>query len=156
MAAGEVQVVPLGAQHYEAWCTMREALFEGERRDLLDAEAKQITELGTLKGQPFACFIALIDTAPVGFAEATVRSSAEECLTSPVVYLEAWYVAPQARGSGVGRELLDAVEEWGTARGCREMASDTRTDNDLSLAAHLALGFEDAGVIRCFRKSIGG
>jgi hypothetical protein len=35
-----------------------------------------------------------------------------------------------------------------------ELGSDTEFDNLASAAAHRALGFEEAGVIRCFIKSI--
>ena len=62
--------------------------------------------------------------------------------------------AISARGLGVGRALITAAERWAADRGYRELASDTQWDNDASVAAHQALGFEPAGVIRCFRKRL--
>ena len=53
------------------------------------------------------------------------------------------------------RVLLRAAEEWGRAQGCTEFASDADPENAISIDAHLALGFEDAGMVRCFRKSLG-
>jgi aminoglycoside 6'-N-acetyltransferase I len=47
-----------------------------------------------------------------------------------------------------------AAEDWGRQQGCRELGSDTRADNEASAAAHLALGFEDVGLVRTFRKDI--
>ena len=49
---------------------------------------------------------------------------------------------------------MDAAEEWARGHGCLEMASDALIDNDPSLKAHEALGFEV--VDRCvhFRKSL--
>jgi aminoglycoside 6'-N-acetyltransferase I len=47
-----------------------------------------------------------------------------------------------------------AAEAWGREQGCREFASDTQLENTGSVAAHLALGFDDAGALRCFRKSL--
>jgi hypothetical protein len=38
--------------------------------------------------------------------------------------------------------------------GCTEFASDAEADNEVSAAAHRALGFEDVGLIRCFRKDL--
>ena len=35
---------------------------------------------------------------------------------------------------------------------CQEFGSDTQFDNTTSIAAHLALGFDDAGALRSFRK----
>jgi len=68
-----------------------------------------------------------------------------------VAYLEGWFVAPEPRGQGGGRALVAAAEAWGREQGCRELASDTEHENDVSTAAHLALGFEDVGLVRCFR-----
>ncbi|GJM19791.1 MAG: cryptic aminoglycoside N-acetyltransferase AAC(6')-Iy/Iaa [Phycisphaeraceae bacterium] len=142
------------SEHREAWVRMRRELFQGEDESLLREEERQIDASGTLKSQPFERFLAFADDVPVGFAEATIRSSAEDCMTSPVVYLEAWFVDNPDRGSGLGRSLVEAVAAWGREHGCSEMGSDARVENSASVAAHLALGFEDAGVIRCFRRTI--
>lgn len=53
---------------------------------------------------------------------------------------------------GAGRALVAAAEVWAREQGCREFASDTELENTESAAAHRALGFDDAGAIRCFRK----
>jgi aminoglycoside 6'-N-acetyltransferase I len=90
----------------------------------------------------------------VGFAELSLRPYAEDCRTSPVAFLEGWYVTPAMRHQGVGRALVRAAEEWGRAQGCREFGSDTQFDNHTSIAAHLALGFDDAGALRSFRKDL--
>ncbi len=90
----------------------------------------------------------------VGFAELSVRAFAEGCISGNVGYLEGWYVVPGARRHGVGRALLTAAEEWARARGCREFASDTQAENGVSVAAHLALGFADAGLVHCFHKDL--
>jgi len=137
-----------------AWLAMRAALFDDEPIDLLEEEVRQIEKIGLLKNQPFRCVLAEMDDRLVGFAEATIRSSAEDCMTSPVVYLEGWFVESFARRLGVGQALVEAVARWGRGHGCCEMASDAELDNELSAIAHRAIGFEDAGVIRCFRRSI--
>jgi aminoglycoside 6'-N-acetyltransferase I len=73
----------------------------------------------------------------IGFAELSRRPYADGCATSPVGYLEGWYVRPEHRGRGVGRALVAAAEAWGS-----------------SAAAHRALGFEEVMVLRCFRKAL--
>jgi aminoglycoside 6'-N-acetyltransferase I len=91
----------------------------------------------------------------LGFAEVDLRSHADGCDPSrPVGYLEGWYVAGEARHSGIGRRLLAAAEDWARSHGCVEMASDTWIDNELSQTCHEALGFQV--VDRCvhFRKGI--
>jgi GNAT superfamily N-acetyltransferase len=82
------------------------------------------------------------------------RENGEDCRTSPVAFLEGWYVIPSARRQGAGRALVAAAEAWAPEQGCREFASDTELENTESAAAHRALGFEDAGAIRCFRKNL--
>ncbi|HKE16091.1 MAG TPA: GNAT family N-acetyltransferase [Kofleriaceae bacterium] len=96
------------------------------------------------------------DGALCGFAEASLRSHAEACDPSrPVAFLEGWYVAPDQRRRGVGTALVTAVEAWGLAAGCRELASDAELDNDVGQRAHVALGFEEVERAVQFRKSIG-
>jgi aminoglycoside 6'-N-acetyltransferase I len=93
--------------------------------------------------------------ALIGFAEVSRRAYAEGCETSPVGFLEGWYVLAERRGAGVGRALLAAGEMWARELGCREFASDAVVNNAVSAAAHRALGFEEV-VVRCFRKSLPG
>lgn len=90
----------------------------------------------------------------LGMAELSIRPFAEGCRSTRVAYLEGWYVVPAARHQGVGRALVAAAEAWGRDQGCREFASDIEPANDVSAAAHLALGFQEVGSIRCFRKDI--
>jgi aminoglycoside 6'-N-acetyltransferase I len=92
--------------------------------------------------------------ARVGFAEVSIRGYAEDCRTDRVGFLEGWWVAPAMRRRGVGRLLVEAAERWARRRGCTEFASDTRPGNTLSIAAHRALGFSDAGSVVCFRKDL--
>src|SRR5262249_23585375 len=66
----------------------------------------------------------------VGVVELSIRPTAEGCRTNRVAYVEAWYVVSGARGTGVGRALIEAAEDWGRSRGCEEIASDTEIANE--------------------------
>ena len=90
----------------------------------------------------------------VGFAEVSLRAWAEGCESSPVGYLEGWYVAEPARRQGIGGRLVSAAEEWARSRGCKEMASDTELKNRVSEAAHLRLGYQVAARVIAFRKAL--
>jgi aminoglycoside 6'-N-acetyltransferase I len=100
-----------------------------------------------------ATFLAIRpDGTPCGFVEVGARSHAEACLSSPVGFIEGWYVAPDVRSQGVGRALLDAAEAWARARGYNEMASDAELDNDEGHEAHRHCGYEEVGRVVQFRK----
>ncbi len=89
-----------------------------------------------------------------GFAEVSLRDSADGCTTSPVGYLEGWYVDPDCRRQGVGAQLVAAGEAWARERGCQEMASDAYVDNTVSRTAHAALGFREVHLLAHFAKRL--
>ncbi len=89
-----------------------------------------------------------------GFVELSSRAYAEGCRSSPVAYLEGWWVDPDARAEGLGRALVAAAEEWARARGLSELASDADLANLDGQRAHAALGFGEVGRQVCFRKAL--
>lgn len=89
-----------------------------------------------------------------GLLEVSLRAYADGCRTSPVGYIEGWYVDADLRQQGWGGELVKAAEQWARAQGCTEMASDCELDNHVSLRAHLALGYEEVDRAILFRKSL--
>jgi len=137
----------------DPWLRMRVALWpdgsEIEHRHEVE------TYFGSALPEPQAVLLAFAASGDaVGFAELSIRPCAEGCSTTRVAYLEGWYVVPEARRRGVGRALIAACEAWGREHGCVEFASDTQPDNVVSRRAHEAAGFEEAGLILCFRKLI--
>ena len=92
------------------------------------------------------------DGSLAGFVEVGARPYADGCDTSPVGYIEAWYVDADVRRVGHGRGLLAAAEEWARRRGYREMASDSTLDNETSHAAHRRAGYAEVDRVVQFRK----
>lgn len=148
-----VTVRPASMNDADAWLKLRCALWsdgsESEHRDEIDQ---------FLTGQarePQAVLLAIDESGrKLGLAELSIRPCAEGCSTNRVAYLEGWYVIPEARGQGVGRALIEAAETWGRNQGCVEFASDSQPDNEISMLAHEALGFENIGMVVCFRKEL--
>jgi aminoglycoside 6'-N-acetyltransferase I len=58
------------------------------------------------------------------------------------------------RGQGIGKALVDAAEDWARAQGLTEMASDTWLDNEVSIQAHLKMGYEEAERLVHFIKKL--
>jgi aminoglycoside 6'-N-acetyltransferase I len=103
---------------------------------------------------PAAVFVAEREGGGLGgFIELSVRNYAEGCV-GDTPYVESWYVDEDLRGAGVGRALMQAAERWAMEHGSAVLASDAVLDNDLSHAAHQALGFEVVERIVVFRKRL--
>lgn len=130
---------------------MRQALWPDFTPDILDDEIQEI--LADLDNLPV--FVAVRpDGACGGFVEAANRSYADGCDTRGVGYIEGWYVDPDLRRQGVGAALIAAAETWARRRGCQEMASDCLLENQVSLQAHLALGYQEKERLIHFCKKL--
>lgn len=115
--------------------------------------AEEFREL--VMSEEAACFIQFADDKPVGFAQCQLRHDYVEGTESyPVGYLEGIFVSEEHRKHGYAAELLTECEKWAKEKGCSEFASDCEIDNADSLKFHMALGFEEANRIICFRKDI--
>jgi aminoglycoside 6'-N-acetyltransferase I len=90
-----------------------------------------------------------------GFLELNVRNYAEGSQSTKVPYIEGWYVDPDLRGRGYGKQLIQASEMWALKNGFDELASDAELENLDSIAAHKALGFREVERIVCFIKKLG-
>jgi aminoglycoside 6'-N-acetyltransferase I len=154
----DIKVRHAEAADADQWLRLRAALWpEEDPSGLADDVTRFFQSPGDGQGsEPEAVLVASVgrDLSLVGFAELSRRAYAEGCNTSPVGFLEGWYVEPGYRRHGIGRALVAAAEQWARSLGCREFASDAVAENMLSAAAHKAIGFEEVGLIRCFRKSL--
>ncbi len=100
----------------------------------------------TLTGAGFPYLVASIDGRIVGYAYAgpyrprpAYRFTVEDS-----IYLDA-----EARGHGIGRQLLTALIERATAMGMRQMIGVIGDSANLpSIRLHEGLGFERAGLLR--------
>lgn len=91
-----------------------------------------------------------------GFVELSIRDRVDGSLSERCGYLEGWYVDEDLRGTGVGRALVEAAEEWTVAQGLSELASDAEIGNSGSIAAHAALGFNETFRLVHFLKPLKG
>lgn len=134
------------------WLRMRRALWPEI------AEGDEAADAAEWLARPDAVVLVAVRSGGAGlagFAELGTRPYADGCDSSPVAYLEGWYVDPDMRRRGVGRALVRAGEAWARARGCRELASDALLENDASQRAHEALGFGEVERAVHYRKALG-
>ena len=133
-----------------SWLRMRQALWPDEEV----AEDVERFFAGKLD-MPLEVLVAVDGFGElIGFAELSIRRYAEGCITDRVAFLEGWYVDEAHRRRGVGAALVAAAEGWARKQGCTEFGSDALLENEISAAAHKALGFEEVECIRCFKKTL--
>ena len=146
----EIIIRPLAPADREEWLRMRLALWPDDTQDALSAEMDKM-----FATQPVVVFVAERPGGGLGgFVEAGTRPYAEDCETSPVGYIEGWYVDPDLRQQGVGGRLVRAAESWARGLGLQEMASDTWIWNETSIQAHLSLGYHEAERLVTFAKKL--
>ena len=132
------------------WLRMRQGLWPDAPIEYLTLDMND-----RLADPDYAVFVASnADGKLVAFIETGLRDYGEECETSPVGYIEAWYVDEHVRGQKLGRELIRTAEGWAREKGMTEMASDTWLENEASIAAHLKLGYHEAGRLVHFVKRL--
>lgn len=136
---------------FPEWFRLRRLLWdqssdEEHRAEMIDIIEHTETQLVLVAEVP--------DNGLIGFLEASIRPFVEDCYTDHVGYLEGWFVENKYRQCGIGRLLVKNAEDWARSRGCEEMASDSEIGNELSLNAHLKLGYEETSRLVHLRKDL--
>jgi len=132
------------------WVRLRDALWPGSLWDH-DVETRKYFEGGL---DCPVVFVADVDGRLVGFLELDYRKYAPGCTSSPVPFIEGWYVEPAMRGRNIGRALVEAAEAHARAAGHVEIASDAELENADGITAHRAVGYEEVERVVCFRRSL--
>lgn len=146
-----ISIRPVTETDLNEWFRLRQKLWDGisdedHRNEMLDVLEHSDAQL-----------VLVADTGDgrlAGFLEASIRPYVEDCHTDHVGYLEGWYVDDAYRKQGIGRALVAAAEDWAFEKGCSEMASDAELGNEVSLSAHLGLGYEVTSRLIHLRKEL--
>ena len=137
-------------QDKPGWLRMRQRLWPDAPQEYLSFDLDH-----HLADPDYAVFVAFsVDHSLIAFIEARLRDYGEGCETSPIGYIEAWYVDEHLRGQNVGRDLVQNAEQWAREKGCTEMASDTWLDNDASIQAHYKMGYYEVDRLVHFVKRL--
>ena len=144
-------VRPVEKGDWKEWLRMRRLLWPSTSV----AEHENEMSAYFMRGGGFLSWVAQkSDKRLIGFLEASIRDVAEGCDSRNVAYIEGWYVEPDFRRTGVGSSLVNHAAQWARAHGCKEMASDCELDNQVSLKAHLSLGFDETARLIHFSKRL--
>lgn len=145
----QIEIRKVTSAEKDAWFQMRKGVWtEAEDEYLLfDMDEALASEVDLI-------FMAFVNDQPAGMLEASIREYAEGCNSSPVGYIEAWFVYGEYRRTGVAAELVKAAENWAKEKGCTEIGSDTWLDNEVSIKAHLKLGYYEVERLVHFAKQL--
>lgn len=142
---------PVTEKDISEWFRLRKLLWDESTDEEHKAEMLDIYEHTDSQ----LVLVAQLDNGRlVGFLEASIRPFVEDCHSDYVGYLEGWFVEPEFRKFGIGKRLVKGAENWARGKGCEEMASDSEIGNDLSLKAHLNLGYEETSRLVHLRKDL--
>ena len=151
MTEQKFNVRPIQEQDYSEWFRLRKLLWD----ESTDAEHKE--EMIDIIDHTETQLVLVAETEKkrlIGFLEASIRPFVEDCHSDHVGYLEGWFVEANYRQHGIGKILVKKAEDWARSKGCEEMASDSEIGNELSLNAHLRLGYEETSRLVHLRKDL--
>ena len=145
-----MSVRPIEPVEWPEWARMRAALWPDHTAD----EHLEDMPKWAARDDTVVLVASRGDGSLCGFAEVGTRPYADGCETSPVAFLEGWYVDEDARGAGIGRQLVEAAEAWARARGLQELASDALLEHEASHRAHEHVGFIEVERAVRYRKRL--
>ena len=131
------------------WIKMRKGIWPEASNEDLAYDMEDV-----LASDSDIVFIASVGEQSAGMIEASVREYGEGCETSPVGYIEAWFVYGDFRRTGVAAELVKSAENWAREKGCTEMGSDTWLENEVGIRAHQKLGYHEVERLVHFVKQL--
>lgn len=128
---------------FQRWKEMRMELWPETEEVNHEEEMKMISSGQTFDSElGWSIYVVEDNQQLIGFIESSLREKMEGCESTPVGYIEGWYVDQNYRKMGIGKLLTNAAEDWARSKRCSFMASDVEPDNDLSLLAHQHLGYQ--------------
>jgi ribosomal protein S18 acetylase RimI-like enzyme len=95
---------------------------------------------GRWRGGHAAVFLASDDDLAVGTATGAAYDA-----EPGTAHVYAMWVAPDARGAGVGHRLVDVVSGWARDDGCRVLVLDVTETNEVARSFYGACGFVERG-----------
>ena len=87
-----------------------------------------------------AAFVAIAAGSDVGLVRSTRHDTLED-----IGYLISVWVAPEARGQGIGASLVAAVVRWAKTQGLQRLLLDVGETNTPAIALYTRMGFAPNG-----------
>jgi len=142
---------------------LHRSLYQGQRDEVVAKEDLPLIEYrdyesileddldALLKDRESHVLIAESAGSAVGYITGRVTVEPRRVLPRRGI-VEDWYVVQESRGTGVGAQLLQALEQRFASAGCEVIESATWSGNEGARRAHDALGFREIRVM--YRKRL--
>jgi aminoglycoside 6'-N-acetyltransferase I len=141
----------ISASDHAEWLRMRRALWPDCSEAMHALEMNEYAQ----RTETNAVFVFEREGGTLGgFIELSIRDRVDGSYSERVGYVEGWYVDPDLRGRGVGRQLIAQAEQWTIGCGLTELASDAEIENEQSIRAHRSLGFRETFRLVHFLKQL--
>lgn len=150
-----VTVRPLAASEWSIWrdLTLRAHAADPEafRPTLADTKDQpdeywQEMVVPTVAHERFSLWIAESVDQPVGRLFASIDEDHD------TVYIGAMWVAPETRGSGIGKALIGAAIDWALAKGVTRSELWVTEANEAATAFYTSLGYEPTADTQYLRE----
>lgn len=142
-----MKLIAIDKKAFPLWRQMRREIYP-----ILDPEYdKHEIEQIAASAIWFCYFLADNDGEVIGLVELSSRNIVDGCLSSPVAYLEGFYLKPACRGKGLGRRAMQLIIEWCREKGFSELATDAELENTRAQNFYRKLGFEETDRVVEFR-----
>lgn len=132
------------AEHQQATLQMMDAYASDPMGDgkPLSAWARDHLIPGLRDHPTTLVFLAFRGSEPVGIA--TCFRGFSTFAARPLLNISDYYVLPQLRGTGIGRQLLAAIEQRACDLGCCRLTLEVQENNHRARAIYTAAGFAQA------------
>ncbi|HNR76923.1 MAG TPA: GNAT family N-acetyltransferase [Parvularculaceae bacterium] len=150
--ASDIEIRPARIEDAEAIRSMIEGLAHetlGKHQNVLSADAVRRYGFGPEKS--FDCFVA--DRNGEVVAAMIVFDEFSTWRGEKGVYVLDIYIAPAARGAGLGKRLIARAAEWGRMRGAHYVRLSVDQKNIHAINFYEAIGFKESAHDRVFLLS---
>lgn len=141
-----MHVTPATVADIPALCELLDLLFTQEAEFTPDREA-QLRGLRAIVGDPEVGSILVARDGDDVLGMVNLLWTVSTALGARVALLEDMVTRPEARGRGIGGELLEAAVRYARDQGCRRITLLTDVDNDRAQAFYRHHGFVESPML---------
>jgi GNAT superfamily N-acetyltransferase len=119
-------------------------------KPVTDARSRKI-KAELITDENVAMFVAVYEGKVIGLVRVHIRESPDipVLVKRRYVYVSDIIVTEKYRGSSIGRELMDTVEQWALGKGIKQVELNVWDFNESALAFYDKLGYSVSRKIMC-------